>query len=173
MPPSVVKVSESKYDIQTLLKAGKAALAVDLGKPLYSSHLAINKPAHTLVLLHSMKDENCKPTAVLDDPGHLKHHFFFSFLIACDEKTLLAISSETDVKIQATPTNSYGMLAVASGSLSAWYTAITDMTSPTASYDLRAVLNRVQAILELDGFRFTDWKKVSLPDATYKLLPKS
>lgn len=173
MQPSVIKIAETKYNVPELLKAAQKVLDVDLGKPLYSSGQDVNKASNAVVLLNSIRDENAQPITVLDNPGHLRYHFFFSFLVACDQRSLLALAAESEIRIQYTETAQYQFFAVCSGSLAHWYAAITNLSSPASSTDLRAVLNRVQSILEMDGFRFTQWGKISLSDGTFKLIEKS
>lgn len=171
MKPSVVKVSESKFDVQTYLKATQKVLGVDLAKELYVTGLDQNKVANLPVLLAALDNESVKPTAVISDPGHLRNHVFYSFLILCSAKSLLSLSSQTDIKIQSTMTTTADYLAVASGTLNDWHHAITDLTY-YSEYELRSILNDIQAILEKDGHKFDGFVKNSQADGTYKLLER-
>jgi hypothetical protein len=169
MLPDAILIGRSNINFEVLLGTAKQVLGRSISKTLDSQGKDITKPISYLTLLSEIKNNSFNA----DDAGHLLAHYFYTFAIACDPKTLNDLLEQSRLKIISAEGNSMHF-AVVSGTLEEWRTAIINCCSEQSSFNLRLLFDKIFLMFEQEGLLklFMNYKKRTLPDRTFKLLER-
>lgn len=161
-------------DTETFLGASKEVLGRSLSKKLDAQGKDVTSVSGYLALLSALKNPDLDFNLILENPGSLLQHQFYVFLIACSRNTLNELLEETKLSIQSAESNSGIMLAVISGTLEDWRSAIINICSEKTSFNLRLLFDKILLLFEQEGLSrlWSQYTKKTLPDKTFKLLER-
>lgn len=163
----IVPLAQTQVDWDRLL-------SLDL--PITRSIDAANKIPGDFVsyigVLGEMQHPGSHLYAVLQQPGSLLRHLFFSFLIFTDESDLTYIGMNSQLGVTVCETNFVG---VVSGTLETWRTAVINLCHTGSPINVREIFNAILEKFEIVGLHriWFDFEKRSLDDGTFKLCQRS
>jgi hypothetical protein len=174
MNVDVLLLGKNKIDIETFLAAAKKILDRNISQSLDKTRKDIDNTAGYLTLLAGMRDQNVQQSKILEDPGYLLEHVFYSFLVVCDQETLNDIREQTKLSVSCSPGNRNLFLVILSGSLDLWRSAIINSCSDIASFNLRYLFDKILLLFEYEGLSkiWSKYSKKNLSDKTFKLIER-
>ncbi len=173
MVPQAVMIGRLKIDTESLLASAKQLLGRSPSRKLDSQGKSTDTTAGYLTILAALKNEETEPNIVLEDPGHLLAHTFYSFLVACDKATMTELGEQTRLAIQRVESRGI-CFAVVSGTLEQWRTAIINGCSEQAEFNLRLLFDKILILFEGEGLGklWSKFAKKTLADQTFKLIER-
>jgi hypothetical protein len=170
MTPSAALIQSPVADFNTFLSLCQQALGYSVAESVDKSLIERSEPERFISCLAAMQDRNAKPGLA----PHLLSHASFSVLVAADEETMLAILEVAEMPFVTTGTVLRGVqLAVISGTLAQWHTAVKLGSTNSCQPSVRAGFNRVMDVFKAAGLDV--WKECAsraLPDGTLLLEDK-
>ena len=171
MQPQAQLIIQPSVDWHSFLDTTKKALGRSVTEELDSRRQDVQTPLGFVGCLGSFA-ENPEPLGCLN----LLRQMSFGFLVLTDKDTLSDLLRKTaDLNVVTAATVRKDVeLSVITATLDNWLVAIASCTTGNESYELRYLFDFIILKFEALGFHrlFLDWKKESLPDHTFKLLPK-
>lgn len=173
MIPQAVLIGRLKIDMDTLLATAKQLLGRSPSRKLDSQGKSIDNASGYLTILAALKNEDIDQNTVLEDPGHLLAHCYFTFMIACDNITILELMEKSRLVIQKIEVRN-GCLAIVAGTLEQWRTAIINCCSEQSDFNLRLLFDKILLIFESEGLGklWSRYGKKTLADQTFKLIER-
>lgn len=172
MQPDVRLLIQPSVDWNLFLNTTKQGLGRSVTKELDSRRQDVKSPLGFVHCLGEMLGDT-EPQGRLS----ILRQMSFSFLVITDEETLTELLRTTSglSVVSATTVKKNVELSVITSSLDAWLIAIAACTTGNESYELRYLFDAIMLIFESMGFHrlFLRWVKQSMPDQTFKLIPKS
>lgn len=174
MNVKVLLLGALKVDVPLLLNAASQGLGRSLSSSLDARGSDLSTQGSWLTLLAALKAPGVPPEQVIQNPGPLAVHSFFTFLVIAPPEVFGGLLESLRPPIVWTMTPSGLGLGVLSGSLEAIRTWILNCNGATSDYQMRLFGNELLAIVEAQGFSrlFSDFIKRAQPDRTYKLLER-
>lgn len=127
-----------------------------------------------LVSLAEAKDCKAPVITITNNPGHILQHTSYSFLAEVTHEVMLQIAEINQIYYLIIPTGKHVQLCLMSGTLEQWYGAVLNSCSDLVSQEIRLLFDKILIFFEQMGLGaiWLRHKKVTLPDKTFKLLPK-
>lgn len=162
-----------RLDVPKFLAAAHKALGRSLSAQLDKRKMDVTTPPAWLCMLAEMKKPGISIDAVLQNPGLVARHSFFSFMAATSYEVFTEIVEELPLRTTWVGTTSPQLdLGVISGTLEEFFTAIVSACSEVSS--LRPFGNA--AIIEFEkiglGKLWAKYNKIPCKDGTFKLLER-
>ena len=174
MQPQVALIGQSEFDWTTYLTACKTALGRNVTRILDNRRIEVKTPTG---FIGTLSELNAQDSVNFLEDTSLLRHVSFSFLVFTDRDTLteLLMKSTQSIAVEHTQTLQRDVhLSVISGNLQQWLTATVACCSGRESTELRFLFDTVILHFEKKGLAdiFKKWRKITLPDSTFKLIPK-
>ena len=170
MTPSAALITTPVTDFNTLLTLCQQALGYSVSEAVDKSLIERSEPERFISCLAAMQDRKAKPGLA----PHLLSHASFSVLVAANEETMLSMLEVSEMPFVVTNTVLRGVqLALISGTLNQWHTAVKLGSTCACQPDVRAGFNRIMDVFKAAGLDV--WKECAsrpLPDGTLLLEDK-
>lgn len=163
----------TQIDWNIFLNACIEALDVSPLKGVDSSSREFSEPAKLLASLsafHSRLDSQ-DPIKAIRDAGSLLKHLSYMFLVYCDQGLISDIREKTQLNVTSTTAPDGARVAVVSGNLFDYRTAVLECCVPESSFDIRYLFDCFMLFFEHIGLGdlWYDRRKKSHPDKTFLL----
>ena len=166
----VIPIAKTDVDWNAYLQIARKVLGRSITRSLDSANRPVKGPDGFIATLGEVINEGSNAGTVMANAGSLLRHFTYTFLCVMPNDVLWDVMEETDLVITSVPLG-MNRLAIITGTLHEWRTAIIDECSEAATQGLRLFLNQVLFHLEKEGLN-TIWfmyRKVPQPDQTFAL----
>lgn len=139
---NIIPISMTSIAWPQYLIAAKQALGHSITTQLDTAGMKTDSLAAFIATIGNIVDPDVKPSALLADAGALLRHVSFGFLAAVDTSLLMQVMEQTSLSITSvTLPNHNTRLAVITGSLEEWRSAIINGCSVLSTYEYRAFLD--------------------------------
>lgn len=173
MNPIVQPLVSIEINWEVLLETAKTALQRTVTGSIDANSKTLGDFASYIAALGEMETPNTHPDKVLVEPGSLLKQLFFGFMIVSFTDDFHKIRYRTDLAIHLTATVYPGVsMAVVSGTLEQWRTAVINCCIERIDLTIRLVFNKILSEFEKMGLYriWLDYSKVKLKDDTIKLV---
>jgi len=174
MLPHVILIGRLAIDVEQFLSVAKQATGRSPSKKLDQLGKSTVGVGAYLAMLSSLKNEQSEINNVLENPGHLLVHCYYSFMIISDINTLDDLREQTRLAIHTTPLKNNLYLTVVSSNLEEWRSAIINGCSDQAGENMRLLFDRILILFENEGLGrlWSNYIKKTLTDTTFKLIER-
>jgi len=171
---SVVPITATTVDWKSYLLIGKQVMGHSISTILDTNGLTADSLRSFIITLGGLQDQKHNPSHIIAEAGNLLYHASFGFLLLIDTETLIELMELTAISVYSVPVNNHNRLAIASGTLLDWHTAVIACCSPTTSRELRGLFDTILLHFEKMGLGqvWTKYSKHSVPDKTFVLEAK-
>lgn len=167
-----IPIAQTTPDWPAFLKCAREALGRSVSRPLDAAGKRPEGVGPWIVALAEMVSPG-STMAVLRNAGPLLAHANVSLLCATDCDILWAVLESGRLHVASVERNGF-RLAVISGDLESWRATVINGCSEVVSVEFREFCDQAMLALEKLGLgdMWKDYRKVNLPDHTFKLLPR-
>lgn len=172
MQPYVKLITQPSFDWSSFLHTTKEALGRSVTKELDTRRQDVQTPLGFVGCLGSI-------AGIPEPQGDLSllRHLTYGFQVITDTDTLSELLRRTTgLSVVTAPTTRKNVeLSVITANLETWLIAIASCTTGQESFELRFLFDSVVLTFETMGFHrmFISFRKETLPDHTFKMLPKT
>jgi hypothetical protein len=175
MLPEITLIAGTAVDWNRFVSTANCALGRSPTKELDNCGLPVGNPSSYVAALAEFARPGSNPVTSIRDSDKVLDHMSFSFLVAVDRDTALAVLKPSPglAVLPADSTKGRENL-ILTGSLRAWRTAVVEGCSPSASQEARAFYNAVWQLFDKMGLReaFGKFTRKDLKDTTFALEAK-
>lgn len=175
MDPQAFPIAQSVINWGHYLTMMQKATGISLTRSLDRANMPADNLAAFIVTLNELKGDVDSALDALRNSGPFLHHLSVSFVVIAESQTMRDLLEGVDLHVTIGETLKSGVeIAVVSGNLSQWRNAVIDGCSEGTSYGLRALMGKCMLYFEQAGLHhlWAFFKKTTMHDSTFKLLPK-
>lgn len=174
MLPEVTPLGKISIDLNTLLAYCQKGLGRSVSREIDSRKRDPKTTSSYLSMLAEMKVEGSSPDDVLENPGHLLRHIFFTFLVISDEQTVIDLLEQSNLAIQRSKCINNLDLCIISADMETWRSAIINGCSQQAPFTIRLFYDKCLIAFENEGLSrlWVGYRKKNQPDSTFYLEKK-
>ncbi len=173
MIPRIIPLGQSKMDWNTFLAASETGLGYSPLRGVDALSRELSDPAKFIAALACFRDKQNlrQPLASIRDATSVLHHFSYSFLVYCKPDLILDIRERSTLHITSSEALDGERLAVLSGTLGQYQTAITENSTPDSPFNIRHLSTALLKHFESEGLQdlFYDYRKRPQKDGTLLL----
>ncbi len=170
----VILLGQLDIDWEAYLSVARQVMNRNITKTLDANNIPVKSAKGFLISLAELKEENQNPTSVINNPGNILGHMFYSFIIICDRQTPCDLLEITPLQVHRVDCRNGLAMCIVSGNLTDWRTAIINGCTDTVTYNLRFLLDECLKAFEQIGLKnlWRQYIKMPMSDGTIKLIEK-
>lgn len=173
MIPQIKPIGRTEIDFSIFLQATNEALGCNILKGVDGCSRQFSEPAKFLASLsafHKRLDSQ-DPIKAVRNAGSLLRHVTYIFLIYCDQDLISDIRERTQLNVTSTTAPDGEWVAVISGNLFDFRTAVLECCVPESSFDIRYLFDIIILYFESVGLGdlWFGFRKKTSPDKTFLL----
>lgn len=172
LDPQIVIVGRPTVDFVIFLSAANKVLGRSISKSVDSYRFPTKNVSVLICYLTEMLNSGSIPS--LKNAGALLRHLSYSLVIRSSFLSIFDLLSNSSISVSSAECSDGTYLSYASGNLEEWREAIINSCSDSSSIELRLLFDRILLTFEKEGLSdvFSDYRKVNLPDKTFRLEQK-
>lgn len=151
MIPKVEMITRSMIDWNVYLQETNEKLGRSVTRNLDSKNMPVQTLASFIATLDSFRDESSDPLKAVREGGGLLEHLHFGFLIQATSVAILEIIERTGLRTISKKIDKDSALAVVSGNLLNWYTAILHGCNEARTFECRVAFNMCLLLFDRQG----------------------
>lgn len=167
-------IGKTQVDFNTLYSVSKQILGRSVSRVLDEAKAEAKVPSGYIPVLMEFKTPGTKPVAALRNPGFTLLHVHYTFLVVSTPEIVSDIQQQTNLQLISEKSQTGLSLAIITGSLDQWRSAIINGLSDSCGFGLRSFLDNCLIEFDKEGLGpiFQDYDRVTQSDNTFGLKKK-